>query len=92
MRVGLPCPSDALAFRERILGSYSVVQDFREPARWFAPAPAEGDPHRLWSAAFGLGPACRNRAGRCPWRRRADARAPRGADPRAPRGARFPAP
>ncbi|MFE5596077.1 TIGR02677 family protein [Streptomyces sp. NPDC056549] len=37
--------------------SSSAVQDFRELARWFAAAPAEGDLHRLWSAAFGLGPA-----------------------------------
>ncbi|ANW21356.1 TIGR02677 family protein [Streptomyces clavuligerus] len=35
----------------------SVVQDFRELARWFAAAPDEEDLHRLWSAAFGLGPA-----------------------------------
>ncbi|GCD42444.1 TIGR02677 family protein [Streptomyces paromomycinus] len=37
--------------------STSAVQDFRELARWFAAAPAEEDLHRLWSAAFGLGPA-----------------------------------
>ena len=37
--------------------SSSAVQDFRELARWFAAAPAEEDLHRLWSAAFGLGPA-----------------------------------
>ncbi|WP_176583012.1 TIGR02677 family protein [Streptomyces marincola] len=37
--------------------SSSAVQDFRELARWFAAAPAERDLHRLWSAAFGLGPA-----------------------------------
>jgi uncharacterized protein (TIGR02677 family) len=37
--------------------SSSAVQDFRELARWFSAAPAEGDLHRLWSAAFGLGPA-----------------------------------
>lgn len=37
--------------------SSSAVQDFRELARWFAAAPAEDDLHRLWSAAFGLGPA-----------------------------------
>ncbi|WP_173862232.1 TIGR02677 family protein [Streptomyces sp. TLI_053] len=35
----------------------SAVQDFRELARWFAAAPGEDDLHRLWSAAFGLGPA-----------------------------------
>ncbi len=33
------------------------MQDFRELARWFEVAPAEEDLHRLWSAAFGLGPA-----------------------------------
>ncbi|MEV7603355.1 TIGR02677 family protein [Kitasatospora sp. NPDC089797] len=37
--------------------SSSAVQDFRELARWFAAAPGEDDLHRLWSAAFGLGPA-----------------------------------
>ncbi|MFD3468117.1 TIGR02677 family protein [Streptomyces sp. NPDC058682] len=37
--------------------SSSVVQDFRELARWFAAAPDEDDLHRLWSTAFGLGPA-----------------------------------
>ncbi|MDX2932777.1 TIGR02677 family protein [Streptomyces ipomoeae] len=37
--------------------SSSAVQDFRELARWFAAAPVEEDLHRLWSAAFGLGPA-----------------------------------
>ncbi|WP_329112113.1 TIGR02677 family protein [Streptomyces sp. NBC_01353] len=37
--------------------SSSAVQDFRELARWFAAAPEEDDLHRLWSAAFGLGPA-----------------------------------
>ncbi|MFC5143626.1 TIGR02677 family protein [Streptomyces aureoversilis] len=37
--------------------SSSAVQDFRELARWFAAAPGEEDLHRLWSAAFGLGPA-----------------------------------
>lgn len=37
--------------------SSSAVQDFRELARWFSAAPAEEDLHRLWSAAFGLGPA-----------------------------------
>lgn len=37
--------------------SSSAVQDFRELARWFAAAPDEEHLHRLWSAAFGLGPA-----------------------------------
>ncbi|MFF8594845.1 TIGR02677 family protein [Streptomyces sp. NPDC015220] len=37
--------------------SSSAVQDFRELSRWFAAAPAEEDLHRLWAAAFGLGPA-----------------------------------
>ncbi|MGW0316086.1 TIGR02677 family protein [Streptomyces flavidovirens] len=37
--------------------SSSAVQDFRELARWFAAAPSEQDLHRLWSSAFGLGPA-----------------------------------
>ncbi|MFE5797494.1 TIGR02677 family protein [Streptomyces sp. NPDC056503] len=37
--------------------SSSAVQDLRELARWFAAAPEEDDLHRLWSAAFGLGPA-----------------------------------
>ncbi|WP_019813024.1 TIGR02677 family protein, partial [Saccharomonospora saliphila] len=35
----------------------SAVADFRELARWFAHAPSEDDCHRLFSAAFGLGPA-----------------------------------
>lgn len=35
----------------------SVVADFRELARRFAAAPTDDDLHRLWSAAFGLGPA-----------------------------------
>ncbi|GAA3008297.1 TIGR02677 family protein [Streptomyces fulvorobeus] len=38
-------------------GSAGAVQDFRELARWFAAAPGEDDLHRLWAAAFGLGPA-----------------------------------
>ncbi|MFJ4918630.1 TIGR02677 family protein [Streptomyces sp. NPDC088725] len=37
--------------------SSSAAQDFRELARWFAAAPGEDELHRLWSAAFGLGPA-----------------------------------
>ncbi|WP_245685317.1 TIGR02677 family protein [Streptomyces yerevanensis] len=37
--------------------SSSAVQDFRELARWFAAAPGEDDLHRLWTVAFGLGPA-----------------------------------
>lgn len=35
----------------------SAVEDFRELARWFAAAPTEDDLHRVWSAAFGAGPA-----------------------------------
>ncbi|MEU4512964.1 TIGR02677 family protein [Nonomuraea wenchangensis] len=34
-----------------------VAADFRALARWFAAAPTEEDAHRLWDAAFGLGPA-----------------------------------
>lgn len=37
--------------------SSSAAQDFRELARWFAAAPGEEDLHRLWTVAFGLGPA-----------------------------------
>ncbi|MGW4379398.1 TIGR02677 family protein [Kitasatospora sp. NPDC004531] len=37
--------------------SSSAAQDFRVLARWFAAAPTEDDLHRLWSAAFGLGPS-----------------------------------
>jgi uncharacterized protein (TIGR02677 family) len=37
--------------------SSSAAQDFRELARWFAAAPCEEDLHRLWTMAFGLGPA-----------------------------------
>ncbi|MFD7639757.1 TIGR02677 family protein [Kitasatospora sp. NPDC059795] len=37
--------------------SSSAAQDFRVLARWFAAAPTEDDLHRLWSTAFGLGPA-----------------------------------
>ncbi|MBF8192142.1 TIGR02677 family protein [Nonomuraea sp. K274] len=37
--------------------SSSAVADFRTLARWFAGAPGEDDAHRLWDAAFGLGPA-----------------------------------
>jgi uncharacterized protein (TIGR02677 family) len=37
--------------------SSGAAQDFRELARWFALAPDEHDLHRLWSAAFGLGPS-----------------------------------
>lgn len=37
--------------------SSSTVADFRALARWFAVAPTEADAHRLWSTAFGLGPA-----------------------------------
>lgn len=35
----------------------SAAADLRELARWFAAAPTDADVHRLWSAAFGLGPA-----------------------------------
>jgi uncharacterized protein (TIGR02677 family) len=35
----------------------SAVEDFRELARRFAAAPTDDDLHRLWAAAFGLGPA-----------------------------------
>ncbi|MEU1724941.1 TIGR02677 family protein [Nonomuraea sp. NPDC005692] len=35
----------------------SAAADFRALARWFATAPGEDDAHRLWDAAFGLGPA-----------------------------------
>ncbi|MFF0768262.1 TIGR02677 family protein [Nonomuraea wenchangensis] len=34
-----------------------AAADFRALARWFAAAPTEEDAHRLWDAAFGLGPA-----------------------------------
>ncbi|MEV6034451.1 TIGR02677 family protein [Nonomuraea sp. NPDC052116] len=37
--------------------SSSAAADFRTLARWFAGAPSEDDAHRLWDAAFGLGPA-----------------------------------
>ncbi|WP_220040451.1 TIGR02677 family protein [Nonomuraea aridisoli] len=37
--------------------SSSAAADFRTLARWFAAAPSEDDAHRLWDAAFGLGPA-----------------------------------
>ncbi|MEV4016542.1 TIGR02677 family protein [Nonomuraea angiospora] len=37
--------------------SSSAAADFRTLARWFARAPSEDDAHRLWDAAFGLGPA-----------------------------------
>ncbi|MCF6468763.1 TIGR02677 family protein [Nonomuraea sp. MG754425] len=37
--------------------SSSAAADFRTLARWFATAPGEDDAHRLWEAAFGLGPA-----------------------------------
>lgn len=37
--------------------SSSAAQDFRELARWFAAAPGDEDLHRLWTLAFGLGPA-----------------------------------
>ncbi|HEY6796293.1 MAG TPA: TIGR02677 family protein [Kineosporiaceae bacterium] len=35
----------------------SAAADLRELARWFSQAPTEVDVHRLWSAAFELGPA-----------------------------------
>ncbi|MCK2219042.1 TIGR02677 family protein [Actinomadura sp. ATCC 31491] len=35
----------------------SPAADFRALARWFAAAPTEEDAHRLWDAAFGLGPS-----------------------------------
>ena len=35
----------------------SAVADFRELARWFTVLPAQDELHRLWSTAFGLGPA-----------------------------------
>ncbi|MEU6127800.1 TIGR02677 family protein [Saccharopolyspora sp. NPDC047091] len=38
-------------------GSSSAAADFRELARWFTTADRDEDLHRLWSAAFGLGPA-----------------------------------
>lgn len=34
-----------------------AAADFRQLARWFATAADEDEMHRLWSAAFGLGPA-----------------------------------
>ncbi|MEV6974107.1 TIGR02677 family protein [Kitasatospora sp. NPDC093806] len=37
--------------------SSSAAEDYRELARWFTAAPTDDDLHRLWSAAFGLGPA-----------------------------------
>lgn len=37
--------------------SSSAAADFRTLARWFATAAGEDDAHRLWDAAFGLGPA-----------------------------------
>ncbi|WP_206060588.1 TIGR02677 family protein [Nonomuraea basaltis] len=37
--------------------SSSAAADFRTLARWFATAASEDDAHRLWDAAFGLGPA-----------------------------------
>ncbi|MGA5760051.1 TIGR02677 family protein [Nonomuraea bangladeshensis] len=40
--------------RSRPVGA---AADFRTLARWFAAAPTEEDAHRLWDAAFGLGPA-----------------------------------
>ncbi|MEZ7131980.1 DUF2397 family protein [Nonomuraea sp. AD125B] len=40
--------------RHRPVGA---AADFRALARWFAAAPTEEDAHRLWDAAFGLGPA-----------------------------------
>ncbi|MEV4289881.1 DUF2397 domain-containing protein [Nonomuraea bangladeshensis] len=40
--------------RSRPVGA---AADFRALARWFAAAPTEEDAHRLWDAAFGLGPA-----------------------------------
>ncbi|MGW2149465.1 TIGR02677 family protein [Nonomuraea bangladeshensis] len=40
--------------RRRPVGA---AADFRALARWFAAAPTEEDAHRLWDAAFGLGPA-----------------------------------
>jgi uncharacterized protein (TIGR02677 family) len=40
--------------RSRPVGA---AADFRALARWFAAAPTEEDAHRLWDAAFGLGPS-----------------------------------
>ncbi|MFI6922897.1 TIGR02677 family protein [Nonomuraea spiralis] len=37
--------------------SSGAAADFRALARWFATTPGEDDAHRLWDAAFGLGPA-----------------------------------
>jgi uncharacterized protein (TIGR02677 family) len=37
--------------------SSGAAADFRTLARWFATAAGEQDAHRLWDAAFGLGPA-----------------------------------
>ncbi|MEV4399608.1 TIGR02677 family protein [Nonomuraea sp. NPDC049607] len=39
------------------LPSSGAAADFRALARWFATAPGEDDAHRLWDAAFGLGPS-----------------------------------
>jgi uncharacterized protein (TIGR02677 family) len=35
----------------------SAAADLRELARWFQAAPSDGDLHRLWAVAFGLGSA-----------------------------------
>src|SRR5690625_3364428 len=42
---------------ERRAGRSDRTADFLTVARWFALAPADGDRHRLWRQAFGLGSA-----------------------------------
>lgn len=50
---------------ERRAGRSDRSADFRSLARWFAQAPDEADPHRLWRLAFGLSSA-RHLVGREP--------------------------
>lgn len=45
------------AHNERRISRTDRVADFRTLARWFADCESDDDAHRLWRAAFGLGPA-----------------------------------
>jgi uncharacterized protein (TIGR02677 family) len=45
------------SINDRLITRIDRSNDLRVLARWFMEAPSESDAHRLWRAAFGLGPS-----------------------------------
>ena len=45
------------SINDRLITRIDRSNDLRVLARWFMEAPSEADAHRLWRAAFGLGPS-----------------------------------